>query len=47
MKKDKRLHIRIDEDLQKKIKEQANKENRTLSNYVINLIIRDLKKDTK
>lgn len=46
MKKDKRLNIRIDEDLQKKIKEQANKENRTVSNYVINLIIKDLEKDT-
>lgn len=45
--KDKRLHIRINSDLQKKIKEQAAKENRTVSNYVINLIIRDLKKEQK
>ena len=48
MKKDKRLHIRIDEDLHKKTKDKADRENRTLSNYVLNLIIKDLeKKDTK
>lgn len=45
MTKDKRLHIRINEDLQKKIKIKATKENRTVSNYVINLIIKDLEKD--
>ena len=47
MAKDKRLHIRITEDLQEKAKNKAARENRTLSNYVINLIIRDLKKDAK
>ena len=45
--KDKRLHIRISADLQEKIKIKAEKENRTLSNYVINLIIKDLEKDAK
>ena len=45
--KDKRLHIRINEDLQKKIKIKAAEENRTVSNYVINLIIRDLKNNAK
>lgn len=46
-KADKRLHIRINGELHQMAKEKARKENRTLSNYVINLIIRDLKKDTK
>lgn len=41
--KEKRLHIRIDENLHEKLKEQAKKENRTISNYVINLIKKDLK----
>lgn len=45
--KDKRLHIRINSDLQKKIKIKAAEENRTVSNYVINLIIRDLKNNAK
>lgn len=39
---EKRLHIRIDEDLHKKIKEKSEKENRTISNYIINLIKKDL-----
>ena len=47
MKKEKRLHIRISEDLHEKARNKAERENRTLSNYVINLIIRDLEKDAK
>ena len=47
MRKDKRLHIRISEELHGKAKNKATRDNRTLSNYVINLIIRDLKKDAK
>lgn len=43
-KKEKRLHIRIDEQLHEKVKEQAKKENRTISSYVINLIKKDLEK---
>ena len=45
MRKEKRLHIRISADLHEKARNKAESENRTLSNYVINLIIRDLKKD--
>ena len=44
-KKDKRLHIRIEADLHRKAKEKASSEYRTLSNYVLNLIIKDLEKD--
>ena len=47
MKKEKRLHIRITEDLHEKARNKAARENRTLSNYVLNLIIRDLEKDAK
>ena len=43
-KTEKRLHIRIDEDLHKKIKLRASNENRTISNYVVNLILKDLEK---
>ena len=46
-KKDKNLHIRINGELHQKAKEKAKSENRTLSNYVINLIIRDLEKEEK
>lgn len=44
VKTEKRLHIRIDEDLHKKIKLRASNENRTISNYVLNLILKDLEK---
>ena len=44
-KADKRLHIRINGDLHQMAKNKAAIENRTLSNYVINLIIKDLEKD--
>lgn len=46
-KTEKRLHIRIDEDLHKKIKLRASNENRTISNYVLNLILKDLEKNNK
>ena len=44
-KADKRLHIRISGELHQKAKNKASSENRTLSNYVLNLIIKDLEKD--
>ena len=44
-KADKRLHIRISGELHQMAKNKASSENRTLSNYVINLIIRDLEKE--
>lgn len=46
-KQEKRLHIRIDEQLHEKIKNKADFENRTISNYVINLIKKDLEKNKK
>ena len=46
-KKDKNLHIRIEANLHRKAKEKASSEYRTLSNYVLNLIIKDLRKDIK
>ena len=42
---DKRLHIRINGELHQMAKNKASSENRTLSNYVINLIIKDLEKN--
>lgn len=45
-KEEKRLHIRIDADLHRRTKEKASKEYRTLSNYVLSLIIKDLEKDS-
>ena len=42
--KDTNLNIRITSELLNLAKEQAEKENRTLSNYIINLIKNDLEK---
>lgn len=44
-KTEKRLHIRIEEGLHEKIKEKAEKENRTISSYVLNLVMQDLEKE--
>lgn len=44
-KQEKRLHIRIDEQLHERIKNKADFENRTISNYVINLIKKDLEEN--
>ena len=44
-KADKRLHIRINGELHQMAKSKAASENRTLSNYVLNLIIKDLEKN--
>jgi len=42
MAKTERLYVRIDEDLKVKAQEVADKENRTLSNYIETLIKEDL-----
>lgn len=47
MKSDKNIHIRITEELLNKIKEKAEKENRTVSNYILNLVKNDLKDGQK
>lgn len=47
MAKTERLYIRIDEDLKKKLQELAEKEHRTLSNYVESILIREIEKDKK
>lgn len=39
-----RLNIRLTEDLKNKIQERAKEENRTMSNYIENLVKRDLGK---
>lgn len=46
-KKDIRLSIRISKDERDLIKEVAEKENRTVSNYVLNLVRADLEKKLK
>lgn len=40
-----RLHIRISTELKNKAKELAKKQNRTLSSYIINLIIIEIRKE--
>ena len=47
MAKTERLFIRIDGDLKKQLQEQAEKEHRTLSNYVESILIREIEKDKK
>lgn len=47
MAKTERLFIRIDEELKKKLQEQAEKEHRTLSNYVESILIKEIKKEGK
>lgn len=44
MAKTERLFIRIDEDLKKKLQERAENENRTLSNYIESILIKEIKK---
>lgn len=39
-----RLNIRLTEDLKNKIQKKAKEENRTMSNYIENLVKRDLEK---
>lgn len=39
------LQIRISSDLKTKLKEKADSENRTISNYVITLILKNLSED--
>lgn len=42
-----RLNIRLTEDLKNKIQARALEENRTMSNYIENLVKKDLEKGTK
>lgn len=42
MAKESRLYIRIDEDLKEKLKQKADKENRTLSNYIENILKKEI-----
>ena len=44
MAKTERLFIRIEPELKEKLQKAAEKENRTLSNYVENVLINSLKK---
>lgn len=46
-KADRNLNIRINGELHQMAKQKAKTDNRTLSNYIINLIIRDLEKEEK
>ena len=41
------LHIRISKDLKTQLQEQAQKENRTLSNYILNVLQKELEKSKK
>lgn len=45
MAKTERLFIRISPELKVKLQEQAEKEHRTLSNYVESVLIKEIKKD--
>ena len=47
MAKTERLFIRIDGDLKKQLQEQAEKEHRTLSNYIESILIKEIEKDNK
>lgn len=42
---DEKLQIRISKDLKKQLQEQAQKENRTLSNYILNVLQKELEKN--
>ena len=43
MPKTERIDIRISPELKQKLQQAADEENRTISNYIINLIQKDLK----
>lgn len=45
MAKIERLYIRISPELKTKLQEQAEKEHRTLSNYVESILIKGIEKD--
>jgi predicted transcriptional regulator len=47
MAKNERLFIRIDGDLKKQLQEQAEKEHRTLSNYVESILIKKIKEQSQ
>lgn len=44
MTKDERVYLRMETKLKELLEEQARKENRTLSNYMENVLINDLRK---
>lgn len=46
MPKTDRIYIRISPELKEQLQKLAEAENRTVSNYIENLIIRELKKET-
>lgn len=46
IKKDDRINIRIDEELKQKVKDVAKKENRTLSNYIENVLRKEVENNT-
>ena len=43
--KSERLYIRIEPELKKKLQEQAEKEHRTLSNYIESVLIKEIEKE--
>lgn len=45
MNKSERIDIRITEELKEKLTEAAEKENRSISNFIINLIKRELENE--
>ena len=45
--KDERLHIRINKELKEQIKQMADKNHRTVADYVKNLIKIDVEKESK
>lgn len=42
--KDKRLHMRVSEELHDRIKKQADKENRSITNFILNTVEKELDK---
>lgn len=44
--KNTRIVITIPKEVKEKLQDKASKDNRTMTNYIVNLIINDLKKDT-
>lgn len=43
--KKKIIALRVDEDFQKKVQAAAEKENRTVSNYILNLLKKEVEKN--
>lgn len=47
MAKTERLYIRISPELKEKLQELAEKEHRTLSNYIESILIKEIEKENK